>query len=159
MFLPKRYNYIKMQLIVQNESYFLHILTEINAGHHVVIPSKGNSMLPFINPSSDEIELSPLNNKSIQKGNIVLAKTDKGNYVIHRIEKFDGDEITLRGDGNLAAREHCNKSNILAEATAIFRNKRKINKNHFRWKIYQKLWFSSSLFRRIYLGVYRQLKY
>ena len=106
-----------MQLILQNETYFSHILTEIDAGYHVVIPSKGNSMLPFIRPRTDEIKLSPIDNKSIQKGNIVLAKTDDGNYVIHRIEKIDGDTITLRGDGNLTTREYCKKNNILAEYT------------------------------------------
>lgn len=159
MYLPKRYNYTKMQLIVQNESFFLHIITEVEAGHHVVIPSKGNSMLPFIKPRTDEIELSPLNNKSIQKGNIVLAKTDKGNYVIHRIEKTDGDIITLRGDGNLTIREYCKRSNISAEATAILRKNRKIKKDNFRWILHQKLWFSNPFLRRIYLGVYRRPKY
>ena len=66
-----------MQLIVQNESFFLHILTEIKAGHQVIIPSKGNSMLPFIRPGTDEIELSPIDNNSIRKRNIVLAKTEE----------------------------------------------------------------------------------
>ena len=153
-----------MQLIVQNESFFLHILTEVEAGHHVIIPSKGNSMLPFIRPRTDEIELSPIDNKSIQKRNIVLAKTDEGNYVIHRIEKIDGDVITLRGDGNLATREYCKRSNILAEVTAILRKNRnnsknrKIKKDNFLWILHQNLWFSNPLLRRIYLGVYRRLK-
>ena len=146
-----------MQLILQNETYFSHILTEIDAGYHVVIPSKGNSMLPFIRPRTDEIKLSPIDNKSIQKGNIVLAKTDDGNYVIHRIEEIDGDTITLRGDGNLTTREYCKKNNILAEVTAILRNNRKIKKDNFRWMLNQKLWFSNPLLRRIYLGVYRRL--
>ncbi len=148
-----------MQLIVQNESFFLHILTEIEAGHHVVIPSKGNSMLPFIRPETDEIELSSIDNKSIQKRNIVLAKTDEGNYVIHRIEKIDGDAITLRGDGNLTTREYCKRNNISAEVTAILRKNRKIKKDNFLWILHQNLWFSNPLLRRIYLGVYRRLKY
>ena len=148
-----------MQLIVQNESFFLHILTELEAGHHVVIPSKGNSMLPFIRPRTDEIELSSIDNKSIQKRNIVLAKTDEGNYVIHRIEKIDGDAITLRGDGNLTTREYCKRNNISAEVTAILRKNRKIKKDNFLWILHQNLWFSNPLLRRIYLGVYRRLKY
>ena len=147
----------KMQLIVHNESFFSHIITEINSGHHVIIPSKGNSMLPFIRPSTDEIELSPLDKKSIQKGNIVLAKTYECNYVVHRIEKIEGDVVILRGDGNLKVREYCKKSNILAEVTTILRNKRKIKKNNFSWKLYQKLWFSNPLYRRIYLGLHRRL--
>jgi hypothetical protein len=125
----------------------------------VVIPSKGNSMLPFIRPETDEIELSSIDNKSIQKRNIVLAKTDEGNYVIHRIEKIDGDAITLRGDGNLTTREYCKRNNISAEVTAILRKNRKIKKDNFLWILHQNLWFSNPLLRRIYLGVYRRLKY
>lgn len=147
-----------MQLIVHNESFFSHILTEINAGHPVIIPLKGNSMLPFIRPTTDEIELSPLNERSIQKGNIVLAKTEANSYVIHRIEKLEEDTITLRGDGNLTTREHCKKENILAEVTTVLRKKRKIEKNDINWNLYKMLWFSNPLFRRLYLGIYRRLK-
>ena len=86
MFLAKSYNYSEMQLIVPNESYFLHILTEIGAGHHVVIPSKGNSML-LIRPSTDEIN-SALRHNSMQV-DIVLAKTKESNYVIHRMKIED----------------------------------------------------------------------
>lgn len=148
-----------MQLIVQNESFFLHILTEIKAGHQVIIPSKGNSMLPFIRPGTDEIELSPIDNNSIRKRNIVLAKTEEGNYVIHRIEKIDGDVITLRGDGNLTTREYCKRNNISAEVTAILRKNRKIKKDNFLWILHQNLWFSNPLLRRMCLGVFRKLKY
>lgn len=155
---PIIYIITTMQLIVHNESFFSHILTEINAGHSVIIPSKGNSMLPFIRPNTDEIELSPLDDNSIQVGSIVLANTHANNYVIHRIEKIEVDTITLRGDGNLTAREYCKKSNVLAEATAIIRNKRKIKKTEFNWKLHQKLWFSNPLLRRIYLGIFRRLK-
>lgn len=147
-----------MQLILHNESFFSHIMIEINAGHQVIIPSKGNSMLPFIRPATDKIELSPLNEKSIKKGNIVLAKTESDNYIIHRIEKIVEDMITLRGDGNLITREYCKKNNIIAEVTTIIRNERRIKKNAFKWKLHKRLWFSSPFCRRIYLGVFRRLK-
>ncbi len=149
----------KMQLIVHNELFFSHIITEINAGHRVIIPSKGNSMLPFIRPSTDEIELSPLDDNSMQVGNIVLAKTKESNYVIHRIEKIEDDVIILRGDGNLTTREYCKRSSISAEVTTILRKNRKIKKDNFHWILHQNLWFSNPLLRRIYLCVYRRLKY
>ena len=103
------------QLIIPNEIFFSHIMEEINAGNSVRIPSKGNSMLPFIKPTKDEIELSPLNENSISVGNIVLAKTADNGYVVHRIEKAEPLKITLRGDGNLTVRETCNASSIFAE--------------------------------------------
>lgn len=146
------------QLIIPNEIFFSHIMEEINAGNSVRIPSKGNSMLPFIKHTKDEIELSPLNENSISVGNIVLAKTADNGYVVHRIEKAEPLKITLRGDGNLTVRETCNASSIFAEVTCIYRGNKVIKKTSIIWKFAKSCWFSSPLLRRIYLGIYRRIK-
>ena len=90
-----------VQMIIPNDVFFSHILNEINDGKSVRIPSKGNSMLPLIRPEVDEIELSPISENSIQKGNILLAVINNNYYVIHRAEKISSEKITLRGDGNI----------------------------------------------------------
>lgn len=146
------------QLIIPNEVFFSHIMEEINAGNRVKIPSKGTSMLPFIRPEEDIIELSPVNENSIRKGNIVLAKTKENGYVIHRIEKVKPGNITLRGDGNLRARETCKINSIFAEVTGICRNGKTVTKKSFLWKFAKTFWFSSPLLRRIYLGLNRRVK-
>lgn len=146
------------QLIIPNEVFFSHIMEEINAGNSVRIPSKGNSMLPFIRPEKDIIELSPVNENSIRKGNIVLAKTKENGYVIHRIEKVEPGNITLRGDGNLTARETCNINSIFAEVTGIYRNGKTVTNRNLLWKFVKTFWFSSPLLRRIYLGLNRRIK-
>lgn len=89
------------QLIIPNKVFFSHIQGEIKAGNSVRIPVKGNSMLPLIRPGTDDIELSPLNKRSIEKGNIVLAQTEDGRYLVHRIEKVEGEVVFIRGDGNV----------------------------------------------------------
>ncbi len=146
------------KLIVSNDIFFAHVIEEIDAGNTVKIPSKGNSMLPLIRPATDTIELKPLNEKSIEKGNIVLAKTVENKYIVHRIEQVDEQFVTLRGDGNISAREICDKNAIFAEVTSIYRNKKKIEKGSLGWNMAKYCWFSNPLLRRIYLGVRRRIK-
>ena len=146
------------QLTISNEVFFSHIMEEIRIGNSIRIPSKGGSMLPFIRPSKDEIELSPIKDDSVKKGNIVLAKTKNNEYVIHRIEKIESNEIILRGDGNLTVRETCDINSIFAEVTGIYRGGKTIGKTSLIWKFARDVWFSSPLMRRVYLGVYRRVK-
>lgn len=143
--------------IIQNDVFFSHILQEINMGNSVKIPVKGNSMLPFIRPLSDEIELKPLSDRSIEKGNIVLAKTSEEKYIVHRIEKVDQNKITLRGDGNIAARELCDKNNIFAEVTTIHKKNRTVKKDTFEWNFAKNYWFSNPFLRRVFLAIYRRI--
>ena len=43
---------------------------------------------------------------------IVLAKVND-TYVLHRIYKIEGKQITLRGDGNLTGSETCTAADII----------------------------------------------
>ena len=144
-------------LIVPNELFFEHLLQEIEAHRKVMIPTKGNSMLPLIRPQSDRIELSALNEGSVKKGNIVLARTRTGLYVVHRIEKVEEGVITLRGDGNPKVREECDREHVVAEVTAVYRKGRRVGKGSLEWRLAEKWWFSSPLMRRIFLGIYRRI--
>ncbi|HNR27758.1 MAG TPA: S24/S26 family peptidase [Bacteroidales bacterium] len=144
-------------MIIPNDILFPHIREEIRAGHSVRIQTRGNSMLPLIRPGTDEIELSPLDKRSLQKGNIVLARSEDGRYLVHRIEKVKAEVVFLRGDGNASARETCTVNNFFAQLTGIFRKGKKIEKNSFQWKFAQYGWPSSPLLRRICLGVFRRL--
>ncbi|MDD4919439.1 MAG: S24/S26 family peptidase [Bacteroidales bacterium] len=146
------------QLIIPNKVFFSHIQGEIKAGNSVRIPVKGNSMLPLIRPGTDDIELSPLNKRSIEKGNIVLAQTEDGRYLVHRIEKVEGEVVFIRGDGNVSARETCSINNIFAQVTGIFRKGKKIKKISCQWKFAQYCWPSSPLLRRICLRVFRRFQ-
>lgn len=114
-------------------------------------------MRPFIRPFSDEIELTELNEYSLAKGNIVLAKTSENKFIVHRIEKVSDNVIILRGDGNLSAREVCGIKNVFAEVTAVYKKRKKISKGSFQWNLAKTCWFRTPLLRRIYLGIDRRI--
>ena len=126
-------------------------------GNTVRIPAKGNSMRPLIRPQTNTIELKPLSKNSIRTGNIVLAKISDDQYIVHRIEQVDGQLVRLRGDGNISAREICDKNAIFAEVTAVYKKRGKITKGSFRWYLASICRFCNPLLRRIYLGIDRRL--
>lgn len=89
----------------------------IDEGLSVTLPVNGHSMLPFIVGGRDSVILQkPIQPKT---GDVVLAWVDDCRYVVHRIIGFDGDNVTLMGDGNLTMTEHCSRSDIKAIATHI----------------------------------------
>lgn len=144
-------------LHLPNNLFFEHIAQELANGEKVLIQAKGNSMQPFIRDKKDKIVLAAID-KPLKRGMIVLAKTDDGRFVIHRIERIDIDRITLRGDGNVYARETCSPENVRAIITTVFRGKRKIDFGSLYWNLYRYLCPSNPFLRRVELAIYRRLK-
>ena len=91
----------------------------VDSGQNVLLPVNGRSMLPFIIGGRDSVELHAIGNSGIHIGDVVLAITVEKRYVIHRVVKIEGDNITLEGDGNINLREHCSTSDIIAQAVSV----------------------------------------
>ncbi len=104
-------------------------------------------MLPFIRGGKDTMDLGALTEDSLQVGRIVLAHIPQG-YLVHRIERIDGDRFTLRGDGNREQREYCTREQILAEVVEVQRGKRSIRPGDRLWWCYEHLWTKSPFWRR-----------
>lgn len=73
-------------------------------GVDVTLPVNGNSMLPFIIGGMESVILHA---GPIDVGDVVLAWVDGCRYVVHRIVRIDGNQVTLMGGGNVAGTEHC----------------------------------------------------
>ncbi|KGO01216.1 S24/S26 family peptidase [Porphyromonas sp. COT-290 OH3588] len=144
-------------LVLDNEVFFAQILKELEMGKRVTIFAKGWSMLPMIWQERDTLLLAPLSVDSISLGRIVLVKLSDKRYVIHRIVKMEGEQLTLRGDGNPYQIELCTKSQVLAELVGVKRNGKMMMRGSKRWAIFEHLWPRHPLLRRALLRIYRRL--
>ena len=86
------------------------------------------------------------------QGDAVLAEIAKGSFVLHRIIAIDGDDVTLRGDGNLN-NEYCKIIDIRAKAIGFYRKGRnKLDSTDgCKWRIYSWWWTRLYSIRRYLL--------
>lgn len=143
--------------IVSNDILLHELSCLVAEGKQVILLTKGNSMLPFITGGRDSVELAALSS-SVKKGDIVLAYISNPNrYVLHRVIKIKGNNITLMGDGNIKGCEHCTTNDIKAIVTKIIKPKKEIKPHTKPHATYAKLWYHLRPLRRYLLALRRLL--
>lgn len=149
------------QKVVDNDEAIHAVDSLLREGHKVILPVKGQSMLPFIVGGQDSVELV-LPRRLLVVGDAVLAWVDGSRYVLHRIVKIgaDGVHLVLMGDGNIAGKEYCTTRDVVALAdyvvkpdgsrTYLYSNRQR---RYWRW------WMWLKPVRRLILAVLRRTKY
>ncbi|MDO5665000.1 MAG: S24/S26 family peptidase [Bacteroidia bacterium] len=135
----------------------LLFIETMNDNERIKTTIKGNSMLPFIVGGRDVVTLVRATPESVQKGRVVVARINEKTAYLHRIERVEGNKVTLRGDGNPYSRETCPISAISAEAIELNRNGKLYTPNSLTWKAARYLWPSNGFLRRVLLAIYRKL--
>ena len=126
----------------------------VNDGYSVTLPVTGRSMLPFIIGGRESVILAPPAN--LRRGIVALAWVEDSRYVLHRIERIEGDRVTLMGDGNLAGREHCRLADIKAMATHVVDSRQKRHYLYTRWrKAASEIWWALLPIRRYLIFLMR----
>ncbi len=146
-----------MKKMVMPNDVLLPAVGEIVAeGGSVTLRTKGMSMMPFIIGDRDCVLL--VRPDTLKVGDIVLARVSNGSFVLHRIFEIDGGSLVLMGDGNLAGKERCDRSDVLAHAVTIIKeNGREIDctsPGHLRLA---RIWRLLMPLRRYLLAVYRRI--
>ncbi len=127
----------------------------VNEGMRVTFPVKGYSMLPFIIGSRESVDLVKPTNPRV--GDVVLAWVEGCRYVVHRIIRIEGQQVTLMGDGNIAGVEHCTIADVKALAINVVTSKGKHRPLYNPWRIQaSKLWWRLRPCRRWILAIYKR---
>lgn len=140
-----------------NNAEFLPLaISYLETKDSVKIPLKGYSMRPFLESERDYAALGKAHAPVV--GEPVLALLPDKRWVLHRIVKVEGDNITLLGDGNLSP-EYCKASDIKASIIGFYRkNRNTIDRvDGKKWKIYSFFWMHLFPIRRWMLLLYRML--
>lgn len=144
------------KLIVSNNLLFDEVCRLLEQDKQVSILAKGNSMLPFIRGGRDSVLLEKAP-PELSVGDIVLFKTD-GRYILHRVWRIDGENITLMGDGNLCGQEHCLRKDVVGKAVRILPpDGRPLDCNTACERRKARLWRMLRPVRRYLLACYRRI--
>ena len=138
----------------QNSEFLPEIVKLLDSGHTVTLKLKGRSMRPFLEDGRDKALLTKAG--SISVGDAVLAEVAKGTYVLHRIVKIDGDNVTLRGDGNLGI-ERCHANDVKGAVIGFYRKGCQTldRTDSMKWRVYSLVWMRLYPIRRYLLAFHR----
>lgn len=147
-----------MKKSLPNDLLIPEVAELIRQGRTVTLTARGNSMNPFIVDRRDRVVLSPCTDAQLQPGAVVLALTDDHRYVLHRIMRRQGDELTLLGDGNLHQTERTDTSRVIGLLTAVIRKGRTYPTNGAVWLRYSRWWRILTPVKRWLLAIFRRIE-
>ena len=128
----------------------------VSEGKTVTLTVKGYSMNPFMSNMRDVITLGAWKDSQLCKGCVALVRDTRGNYLIHRIIKREGNLVTLMGDGNIGQTETATLDNVIAIMYSIQRKGRTYTTASFICKAYSWIWDERTPVRRYPLWLWRK---
>lgn len=141
--------------VLPNNEILRDLIQLVNEGQRVVLPVKGNSMLPFIIGGRESVEL--VKPETVAVGDVVLAWINGCRFVVHRIIRINDDQVQLMGDGNITADEYCPLSDVKARAEYVIapNGKRRYLYTPQRLR-FSRFWSKLLPVRRWILAIYRR---
>lgn len=144
--------------LFSNSELIPEVISLLEEGHTVTLPLRGYSMRPFLEDNRDKALL--IRARGPKVGMPVLAEIGENYFVLHRIVSIKGENVVLRGDGNIGT-ERCKLSDVRAEAIGFYRKGREhIDRtNGLKWCLYSFLWtrLTPLIVRRYILAAYRRI--
>ena len=149
--MPQDHHQIKT-VQMPNDVFLPFVIEQLNEGHTATLPLRGRSMRPFLEDGRDKALLQLCDHPQV--GDAVLVEISKGLFVLHRIIRIEGRQVTLRGDGNLSD-EHCMLSDIRAKAVGFYRKGRQTldRTDGRKWRLYSWWWTRLYPLRRYLLFI------
>lgn len=145
-----RKNDMEDSLKIPNIDLLEECIELLNEGKTVLLTAKGDSMLPFIR---DREKIILQKAETYRRGDIVLARTDNGTTVLHRIIRTGNGTATLMGDRNLRKKEKCPSSGIKGKVISIS-GKRGIRlTSSWRHRFLSWIWLSMLPVRKILVKI------
>ena len=138
-----------------NQSFFNEVKALLDEGKKVRIPVKGSSMLPFLR-NGDTVELLPVSDHKVRWGEIVLARTNTGRIVLHRVVFRKKDRLWLMGDAHSRQKEQVAVEDVWASAVTAYRKGKMRKLDSFLRRCAVVCWFLVLPFRGLLLKIFKR---
>lgn len=126
----------------------------IGDGETFVLSVTGRSMLPLLGRGDSKIILRRVSKDEDIYGRIAMFRATDGHIIIHRVIRIEGDDVILKGDGNIVQEERCSRSEIIAVVEQVlYSNGDIVECRSWQWRVKEQIWLSTPLFIRRYVLV------
>ena len=116
---------------------------------------RGSSMLPLIRPEKDSVLLEPPS--EIKKHDILLYRRANGQFVLHRLMFFEGEDLVMCGDHQVYLERHIPREAVLARVAGIYFDEKYLVSEHPSLRRYARRRAFSRPFRRIFSAIKRRI--
>lgn len=124
----------------------------IGDGETFILSVTGRSMLPLLGRGDSKIILRRVSKDEDIYGRIAMFRVPNGHIVIHRVIRIEGDDVILKGDGNIVQEERCPRSEIIAVVEQVlYSNGDIVECRSWQWRVKEQIWLSTPLFIRRYV--------
>lgn len=142
---------------IPNDLFFAWVETEIAAGRSAQFRLKGVSMYPLIRGGKDEVVLRPCSAEELRPMDVVLFRY-KGQHLLHRIIRREGDRLLIQGDGSYVAQERCSTDAVIGKLQAVIRpSGRVVSVESWQWRFPSWFWRHMGVFRNPLLRILKRM--
>lgn len=144
---------------LSNQDLYPNIEELLSKENEAIVTVKGQSMSPLIVANRDQVILEKRNFTKLNKGEIILFKSNRGEYLLHRIHDISDLGYLTIGDGNLHFDGWVRPCNVVAVVRSIIRKGRELDCYSSFWQNSFKVWMFLLPIRRILLKIYEGVVY
>lgn len=119
------------------------IMKEVfDEGKSAAFTVTGMSMWPFLCHGRDRVVVEACDPSELKRGDIVLFRTGRGNYLLHRVTGLRSGQFQTTGDGNCFRDGWFDHACLRARVSSLVRKGRRIDCRAAGWRAVSESWMA-----------------
>ena len=148
-----------MKLQVDNKIFFAEVENLLAEGESVTVRVRGCSMMPHLRDGKHSVVVRRCKADDIKLGAVMFFEY-RGQWIMHRLRRIEGDRLIFAGDGNYKLEEVVRRDALRGVVTDIITpSGYKFSCKSFLWRLKSGVWLMlPAIVRRYMLAIIRRLK-
>ena len=148
-----------MKLQVDNKIFFAEVESLLAEGESVTVRVRGCSMMPYLRDGKHSVVVRRCTVEDIKLGAVMFFEY-RGQWIMHRLRKIEGERLIFAGDGNYKLVEIVGREALRGVVSDIISpSGKKLSCESFLWRFKSGAWLMlPAIVRRYMLAIIRRLK-
>jgi hypothetical protein len=148
-----------MKLQVDNKIFFAEVENLLAEGESVTVRVRGCSMMPHLRDGKHSVVVRRCKAEDIKLGAVMFFEY-RGQWIMHRLRRIEGDRLIFAGDGNYKLVEIVGRDALRGVVTDIISpSGYNFSCECFLWRFKSGAWLMlPAIVRRYMLAIIRRLK-
>ena len=148
-----------MKLQVDNKIFFAEVENLLAEGESVTVRVRGCSMMPHLRDGKHSVVVRRCKAEDIKLGAVIFFEY-RGQWIMHRLRRIEGEKLIFAGDGNYKLEEVVGRDALRGVVTDIISpSGKKLSCESFLWRFKSGAWLMlPAIVRRYMLAIIRRLK-